>query len=75
MLQVIISPAKQMRIARDTFAPRGIPPFPQQTERLREKDPTRKPSLQRDRRTARSGEDRSRQTELPGARQRETALL
>lgn len=34
MLQVIISPAKQMRIARDTFAPRGIPPFPQQTERL-----------------------------------------
>ena len=34
MLQVIISPTKQMRVARDTFAPRGIPPFPQQTERL-----------------------------------------
>lgn len=34
MLQVIISPAKQMCVARDTFAPRGIPPFPQQTERL-----------------------------------------
>ena len=34
MLQVIISPAKQMRIARDTFSPRGIPPFPERTERL-----------------------------------------
>ena len=34
MLQVIISPAKQMRIAADTFAPRGIPPFPARTERL-----------------------------------------
>ena len=28
MLHVIISPAKQMRIARDSFSPRGIPPFP-----------------------------------------------
>ena len=34
MLQVIISPAKQMRIARDTFSPRGIPPYPAKTERL-----------------------------------------
>ena len=34
MLQVIISPAKQMRVARDSFAPRGIPPFPRQTEQL-----------------------------------------
>lgn len=34
MLQVIISPAKQMRIAADTFAPRGIPPYPEQTARL-----------------------------------------
>ncbi len=34
MLQVIISPAKQMRVARDTFEPRGIPPFPARTERL-----------------------------------------
>ena len=34
MLQVIISPAKQMRIATDAFAPRGIPPYPAQTARL-----------------------------------------
>lgn len=34
MLQAIISPAKQMRVAADTFAPRGIPPFPARTERL-----------------------------------------
>ena len=34
MLQVIISPAKQMRAAQDTFEPRGIPPFPRETERL-----------------------------------------
>lgn len=34
MLQIIISPAKQMRCARDTFSPRGIPPFPNYTLRL-----------------------------------------
>ena len=34
MLQVIISPAKQMRIEADAFAPRGIPPFPTKTRRL-----------------------------------------
>ena len=34
MLQVIVSPAKQMRVASDSFAPRGIPPFPHKTERL-----------------------------------------
>lgn len=34
MLHVIISPAKQMRIARDSFSPRGIPPFPDATEHL-----------------------------------------
>lgn len=34
MLHVIISPAKQMRIARDSFSPRGIPPFPDATARL-----------------------------------------
>ena len=34
MLQVIISPAKQMRIEADAFAPRGIPPFPGKTRRL-----------------------------------------
>ncbi len=34
MLHVIISPAKQMRVARDSFSPRGIPPFPDATERL-----------------------------------------
>lgn len=33
-MQVIISPAKQMRVERDAFEPRGIPPFPMQTERL-----------------------------------------
>ena len=34
MIQAIISPAKQMEIRRDTFAPRGIPPFPQQAARI-----------------------------------------
>lgn len=33
-MQVIISPAKQMRVERDAFAPRGIPPFPEQTAAL-----------------------------------------
>ncbi len=33
-LQVIISPAKQMRVEADAFAPRGIPPFPEKTEQL-----------------------------------------
>ena len=36
MLQAIISPAKQMRVAQDAFAPQGIPPFPTATERLRQ---------------------------------------
>lgn len=35
MIQTIISPAKQMRVARDAFEPQGIPPLPLQTERLR----------------------------------------
>ena len=34
MLQVIISPAKQMQTAQDAFEPQGIPPFPRETERL-----------------------------------------
>ena len=34
MIQVIISPAKQMRVDSDAFAPRGIPPFPQKTARI-----------------------------------------
>ncbi|MDO4436991.1 MAG: YaaA family protein [Coriobacteriaceae bacterium] len=34
MLQVIISPAKQMQVDSDIFAPSGIPPFPAKTERL-----------------------------------------
>ena len=34
MLEVIIFPAKQMRIARDAFSPKGIPPYPTETERL-----------------------------------------
>lgn len=34
MLEVIISPAKQMRIAHDAFSPKGIPPYPTETERL-----------------------------------------
>ena len=34
MLQVIISPAKQMEVRADAFAPRGIPPFPARTRRL-----------------------------------------
>ena len=34
MLEVIISPAKQMRVARDAFVPQGIPPYPRETERL-----------------------------------------
>ena len=33
MIQVIISPAKQMDVRRDAFAPRGIPPFPDETAR------------------------------------------
>lgn len=33
-MQIIISPAKQMRVAADVFAPRGIPPFPHETARL-----------------------------------------
>lgn len=39
MLQVIISPAKQMRVVDDVpgdLAPRGIPPFPERTRRLHE---------------------------------------
>ena len=36
MFQAIISPAKQMRVAQDAFAPQGIPPFPTATERLRQ---------------------------------------
>lgn len=34
MLQVIISPAKQMRVARDAFEPRGVPPHLEKTRRL-----------------------------------------
>lgn len=34
MIQVIISPAKQMSVDNDAFAPRGIPPFPERTERV-----------------------------------------
>ena len=34
MLQVIISPAKQMRVTQDTFSVHGIPPFAHQTARL-----------------------------------------
>ena len=34
MLQVIISPAKQIQTAQDAFEPQGIPPFPRETERL-----------------------------------------
>lgn len=34
MLQVIISPAKQMRAAQDTFEVLGIPPFVRETARL-----------------------------------------
>lgn len=34
VLQVVISPAKQMRVDADAFAPRGIPPFPLKTERI-----------------------------------------
>ena len=34
MLQVIISPAKQMRVAQDAFSVQGIPPFAHQTARL-----------------------------------------
>lgn len=33
-MQIVISPAKQMRVERDAFAPRGIPPFPEETARL-----------------------------------------
>ena len=34
MLQVVISPAKQMRTAQDAFDVWGIPPFAHQTARL-----------------------------------------
>lgn len=34
MLQVIISPAKQMRVTQDAFSVQGIPPFAHQTVRL-----------------------------------------
>lgn len=34
MLQVIISPAKQMRACANAFSARGIPPYPRLTERL-----------------------------------------
>ena len=34
MLQAIISPAKQMRVAQDAFEVRGIPPFVHETARL-----------------------------------------
>ncbi len=34
MLQVVISPAKKMRVARDAFEPTGIPPFPEKTGAL-----------------------------------------
>lgn len=34
MLQVIISPAKQMRTAQDAFEVLGIPPFAHETARL-----------------------------------------
>lgn len=34
MLQVIISPAKQMQVRSDAFSARGVPPFPEKTERL-----------------------------------------
>ena len=34
MLQVIISPAKQMRAAQDAFEVPGIPPFAHETARL-----------------------------------------
>ena len=33
MIQAIISPAKQMDVRADAFAPRGIPPFPDETAR------------------------------------------
>lgn len=36
MLQVIISPAKQMQVASDGFAPRGVPPLPDETARVAE---------------------------------------
>lgn len=34
MLQIIISPAKQMRAAQDAFEVLGIPPFAHETARL-----------------------------------------
>lgn len=34
MLQVIISPAKQMRTAQDAFEVLGIPPYVRETARL-----------------------------------------
>ena len=33
-MQVIISPAKQMRADSDAFAPRDIPPFPDKTDQI-----------------------------------------
>ena len=34
MFQVIVSPAKQMRVAQDAFEVLGIPPFVRETARL-----------------------------------------
>ena len=42
-MQVIISPAKQMRADSDAFAPRDIPPFPDSAP-----DPARAPRIERD---------------------------
>lgn len=33
-MQIVISPAKQMRIENDAFSPAGIPPFPHKTVRI-----------------------------------------
>lgn len=37
MLQVIISPAKQMRVCASAFASQGIPPYPQRTATLHQR--------------------------------------
>lgn len=37
MLQVIISPAKQMRVCTNTFAAQGIPPYPRRTKTLHQR--------------------------------------
>lgn len=37
MLQVIISPAKQMRVCASAFAAQGIPPYPQRTATLHQR--------------------------------------